>query len=122
MPASESRAALDAVIRIAPPPTVRRWGIAAPQTTACARTLIAHERSSSLDRHGLRRSGDLDAEVRPRGVEAAELAGGLVDEAADGLRVGSVEDDGGRVEVAREGAQRGSVHVAEDQAVLLRGQ
>ena len=34
-------------MQIAPPPAARRWGTAAPHTTACARTLIANERSKS---------------------------------------------------------------------------
>ena len=34
-------------MQIAPPPEARRCGTAAPHTTACARTLIANERSKS---------------------------------------------------------------------------
>ena len=75
-----------------------------------------------FDRHGLGRCRDLDAEVRPRGVEAAEFGCRLVDKRADGFGVRSVENDGRRIQLTRKVAQRRGVHIAEGEAVSLRGE
>ena len=72
-----------------------------------------------FDRHGLGSCCDLDAEVRPRGVEAAEFGCRLVDKRADGFG-SSVENDGRRIQLTRKVAQRRGVHIAEGEAVSLR--
>ena len=73
-----------------------------------------------LVRNGLGRSGDLNADVRPRRIEAPERGRRGTHESPNGLGLGRIEHGPPRVEIAGEGLERGSVDISKCQAVAAR--